>query len=179
MTEKPTITPDPEGRVCHIRSTLDDAGKATCLMEWGPVQSLLEPAVVLATARDLMAAAIASETDIALIEAFRKDIGANDQVLAAVLKTVRGRRPIPRGKVALRIEAVAGAKTGRPYVHIARGSMKGQLDPDEARGMAAQWTQTAVAAQIDVRLRYALGEWGRLNVVEIEELFTLVQGVQR
>ena len=35
------------------------------------------------------------------------------------------------------------------------------------------------AAQIDVRLRYALGEWDRLNVVEIDRLFALIQDAGR
>jgi hypothetical protein len=168
-----------DGRVCHIRSTLDDAGKAACLMEWGPVQALLEPDVVLATARDLVAAAFAAETDIALIETFRQDVKIPDYALGQLLQSVRGRRPEPRGKVALRIAAVAGANTGLPLVHIGRGSMKGELSPDEARTMAVQWIQTAVAAQIDVRLRYALGEWDKLTASEIEDLFALVQGVAR
>jgi hypothetical protein len=53
--------------------------------------------------------------------------------------------------------------------------MKGQLSPDEAREMALQWTQAALAAQLDGKLRDALGTWGRLNVVEIEDLFTLMR----
>lgn len=168
---------DTEGRVCHIRSTLDNAGKAACLLEWGTVQALLQPEVVLATARDLTAAAISAETDIALIEAFRGDFKADDQMLGVVLEKVRGRRPVPRGKAALRIEAVAGHRTGLPLVRIARGSQKGQLSPDEARAMAGHWVQVATAAQIDVRMRYALGEWGHLSAEQIEELFALMQKV--
>ena len=53
------------------------------------------------------------------------------------------------------------------------------MDPDTAREMANHWVQAALAAQIDVRLRYALGEWDRLNVVEIEELFTLMRETDR
>lgn len=165
--------------VCHIRSTTDDAGRAACLMQWGPIEALLAPAVVTATARDLMAAAISAETDIALIEAFRQDIGANDEMLAVVLPAVRGRRPLTPTKVALRIEAVAGARTGLPLVHIGRGSQRGQLSPDGARGMALQWIETATAAVIDVRFRYALGEWDRLTADDIERLFTLARAAQR
>lgn len=171
-------SPDDEQYVCHIQSTLDDQGKAACLLEWGPIRTLVTPAVALATARDLMAAAIAAETDIALIEALREDIDADDQVLAAVLDAVRGRRPVPPATVALHIAAIAGANTGLPLVQIGRGSMSGQLSPDEARAMAVHWIEVATAAVIDVRLRYALGEWDRLNVVEIEELFALVQKAQ-
>lgn len=161
--------------VCYIGSTLDEAGGAACLMEWGTVQALLSPSEVLATARDLMAAAIQAETDIALVQAFREDVGADNRMLGEVLTMVRGHRAPPSGKVALRIEAVAGAKTGKPYVHIGRGSMKGELTPDEAREMATVWTQVAVAAQIDVRLRRALAKWDRLNPEEVELLFTYIQ----
>lgn len=165
--------------VCNIRSTTDDAGRAACLMQWGPIEALLTPTVVLATARDLMAAAISAETDVALIQAFRQDIGADDEMLAVVLAAVRGRRPLTPTKVGLRIEAVAGARTGLPLVHIARGSQRGQMSPDEARAMAVQWIEAATAAVIDVRLRYALGEWDRLTTDEIEQLFTLTQAAQR
>lgn len=161
--------------VCHIRSTLDDKGDPACLMEWGTVQALLLPPEVQATARDLMAAAIRAETDVALVHAFRIDVGSDDRMLGEVLAMVRGRRPAPSGRVALRIEAVAGARTGKPHVHIGRGSMKGALTPDEAREMAMAWTQAAVAAQIDVRLRRALEKWDRLNPEEIELLFTYIQ----
>lgn len=142
---------------CWIRSTLDDQGRAACLLQWGPLQALLTIDQTRATVRDLMAAATGAETDIALIDA---------------------RRPTPRETPALRIAAVAGAKTGKPFVQIGRGSMSGQLTPDEARTMALHWIEAATAAAIDVRLRYALGEWDRLDITEIEELFTLLQKAQ-
>ncbi|MEU5111689.1 hypothetical protein AB0G64_09335 [Streptomyces longwoodensis] len=164
-----------------IRSTLDLATRApACLIEWGPIQARLTPDVVHATARDLMAAAAAAETDIALLAFLREDVGVdNATALAHMLGHVRERRPVHAGKTALRIEAVAGADTGRPYVHIARGSMKGSLTPDEARAMAQQWTHAAAAAQIDAGLRYALGEWDHLTPDDIENLFTILQSVQR
>lgn len=170
---------EPADDTVYVQSTLDDDGKAAVHMRWGTIQALLTPDIVLTTARDLMAAASNAEADIALIRAFREDLKLNDQALRAMLESVRRRRPHMPGKAALRISAVAGAKTGLPYVHIARGSMKAELDPDTARTMAMHWTETAVAAQIDVRLRYALGEWDRLNVVEVEELFALIQKAQR
>lgn len=169
--------PCPDG-ICHIRSTLDDHGNAACLLEWGTLRTLLKPAAVLITARDLMAAATAAETDIALVETLRRDVRLDDQTLAALLAKVRARRAAPRGKTALRVMAVAGGKTGKPYVNIARGSMQAQMTPDRARAMAMHWVQAATAASIDVRLRYALGEWGRLDAVEIEELFALLEKTQ-
>lgn len=165
--------------VCYIRSTTDDRGRAACLMQWGPVEALLKPDAVLATARDLMAAASFAETDIALIRVFRSGLKLDMTTIGHMVRDIRAERPAPTGKSALRIEAVAGANTGLPYVHIARGSMSGQLSPDEARQMAVHWTETVTAARIDVRLRYALGEWDRLNAAEIEQLFTLVQKAGR
>lgn len=163
----------------YVRSTLDDDGKAAVLMQWGPIQALLTPEATVNTALDLMAAASASESDIALIRTGRDVLRLDDNAIAHLLRDVRIRRPKPQGKTALRIEAVAGMKTDQPYVNIGRGSMKRQLDPGTAREMAGHWIQTAVAAQIDVRLRYALGEWDKLDVVEIEELFTLIQQTGR
>jgi hypothetical protein len=171
-----TLDPD---SVCYIASTVDDDGKAACLLDWGPIQALLPIEVVLATAQDLMAAAARAETDVDLINAFRGDFNADDRMVAVVLTKVRGRRSSPNVKVALRIEAVAGRETGRPYVVTSRGSMRGQLSPDEARAMAVQWIDAAAAARIDVRLRYALGEWDHLDVVQVEELFDKLRKVQR
>ncbi|MET7776287.1 hypothetical protein ABZU94_10585 [Streptomyces mirabilis] len=168
-----------QAHICRIRSTVDAERKAACLLEWGPVQALLAPSVVLTTACELTAAAAAAETDIALIETFREDFEADDDMLKVVLSKVRTRRPMPGGEVALRIAAVAGANTGQPYVHIGRGSMKGELSPDEARQMALHWAMAAVASQIDVRLRYALGEWDHLTPSEVEQLFTLIQQAGR
>ncbi|MFJ2004768.1 hypothetical protein [Streptomyces chartreusis] len=136
----------------------------------------MAPTVVLTTARDLMAAAAHAETDIALIRVLRSGVKLDMTTIGHMVRDIRAERPAPTGETALRIDAVAGAKTGQPYVHIARGSMKGELSPDEARVMAGHWTAAAIAARTDVRLRSALGEWGRLNAEEIEQLFTLIQG---
>lgn len=166
--------------ICHISSTIDPADRtAACLMEWGPLQALLKPPVVLTTARDLMAAAAHAEADIALIKTLSTSIKADLTTIGLLVMDVRAHRPAPPGKAALRIEAVAGAETVQPYVTIARGSMKGQMAPDVAREMALHWTETAVAAQIDVRLRYALGEWGHITPADIERLFYLMREVQR
>jgi hypothetical protein len=163
-----------------IRSTIDPSTrKAACLFSWGPTaQALLTPEVTLTTARDLMAAAASAETDIALIQSLREDIHAEDDIVGALLAAVRGRRPMTTARVALRISAVAGAKTGKPYVHIARGSMKGELSPDEARQMAAHWTEAAMAAQIDARLRYVLDDIGQLTPTDVEQIFEGLQKVQ-
>ncbi|WP_432169095.1 hypothetical protein [Streptomyces sp. 1222.5] len=168
-------SPDAHDSICWIQSTLDDDGQPACLMRWGRVGAVLPLPVVLRTARELVAAACAAETDIALIETFRQDLKADDDALGGVLSLVRGRRPMPEGRVALRIAAVAGANTGKPYVHIGRGSMDGHLSPDEARGMALHWIQAAVASQFDAKLRDALGKWDRLNIVEIEDLITMMR----
>lgn len=166
--------------IAYIRSTIDpETGKAACLLKWGPVEALLQPEVVLNTARDLMAAAAGSETDIALIQSLREDIHAQDDVVGGMLTAVRRRRAVPAAKVALRIAAVAGAKTGKPYVHIARGSMRGELDPDEAREMAQHWTEAAVAAQIDVRLRYVLADMDQLTADDVDGIFGKLQSLQR
>jgi hypothetical protein len=49
--------------------------------------------------------------------------------------------------------------------------MKGALTPDEARTMALHWTETALAAQIDARLRYVLGEYPQLGTSDVEDIF--------
>lgn len=169
-----------EASICHIRSTTDPTDQtAACLLEWGTIQTLLKPPAVLATARDLTTAATHAETDIALLDVLRDKLKLDLPTAGHILRDVRDRRPMPPTPAALRIHAVAGANTGLPYVHISRGSMTGQLNPDEARQMAQHWTEAAIAAQIDVRLRYALGEWNHLTPADIEHLFEILQTVQR
>jgi hypothetical protein len=148
-----------------------DTGAAICVLEWGPVRSALEPDVVLNTVRDLQAAASRAETDIALIRVLQDRLAGNIQATAAMLRDIRAERPMLPGKTALRIEAVAGVATGLPYVHIGRGSMKGSLSPDEARDMALHWTETAVAAHNDARLRYVLGEYPQITLADVEGIF--------
>lgn len=174
------MTNPDDAHTCYIRSTTDPTdGTAACLITWGPVETLLTPEVTLNTARDLMAAAAAAETDIALIGWFREELKADLITTGQMVLDIRKRRPQPEGKTALRITAVAGARTGKPLLHIARGSMKGELSPDEARAMAQHWTEAAVAAQIDARLRYALGEWDHLTPADTEQLFGILAGLQR
>ncbi|MFJ5156342.1 hypothetical protein ACIQCF_33240 [Streptomyces sp. NPDC088353] len=173
------MTTHSDDHTVWIGSAVDSEGKAACHLTWGSVQSLLKPQAVMDTARDLAAAAAHAETDIALLSVLRDQLGLDIQTAGHLLLDVRARRALPPTPSALRIEAVAGAKTGLPYVRIARGSMKAQLTPAEAREMAGQWTQAAIAAQNDVRLRYALGEWDHLTPAQIEDLFQKMQELSR
>ncbi|MEV6544412.1 hypothetical protein [Streptomyces sp. NPDC051665] len=166
--------------VAWIRSTIDpETRKAACLLRWGSIEVLLTPETTLTTARDLMAAAAYAEADIALLDWCRYSLKIDATTAGHMALDIRKRRPAPTGRSALRIEAVAGAKTGEPYVHMARGSMKGALTPDEAREMAGHWTEVAIAAQIDVRLRYALGEHPGITDTDIEQILGRVQALQR
>lgn len=156
----------------NISSAVSDAGRAACLLQWGHLQIMLDPDQVLITARDLQAAAARAETDIALIRMLKARITTDLQVVGRMLADVRSERPMLPGKPALRIEAVAGAHTGQPYVHVGRGSMAGSMSPDEARTMAMNWVETAVAAHTDARLRYVLGEYDQLTPDDIAGIFT-------
>ncbi|MFE3855287.1 hypothetical protein ACFXPN_29665 [Streptomyces griseorubiginosus] len=173
--------PQTDEHVAYIRSTIDpDTRKAACLLRWGPVETLLTPEVTLNTARDLMAAAAHAEADIAFLAYCREQIKVDLRTAGLMLRDIRARRPAPSGKTALRIQAVAGARTGQALVHIGRGSMKGELAPDEAREMAGHWTEAAMAAQIDVRLRYVLADFSHvLTPGDIEQIFAKLQGLQR
>lgn len=167
--------------VAYIRSTIDpDTRKAACLLKWGhDTEVLLTPEVTLTTARDLMAAAAHAEADVAFLAYCREQIKVDLRTAGLMLRDIRARRPAPGGKTALRIQAVAGARTGKALVHIGRGSMKGELSPDEAREMAGHWTEAAMAAQIDVRLRYVLADYPSLTPGDVEQIFAKLQGLQR
>ncbi|MFF7521232.1 hypothetical protein [Streptomyces pseudovenezuelae] len=172
--------PQTDEHVASIRSAIEPGTrKAACLLQWGPVETLLTPEVTLNTARDLMAAAAHAEADIAFLQWCRDTLKVDQNTAGHMLLDIRAGRPAPGDKVALRIEAVAGAKTNQPIVRVGRGSMKGDLSPNEARQMARHWTEAALAAQIDVRLRYVLGEQPGLAPEDIEQIFTKLQGLHR
>lgn len=172
---------DDHSHELSIRSVLDVRDRTpACLIDWCHAgQTLITPLAALVTARDLMAAAAGAETDIALIHSLREDLRADDDVVAGLLTAVRARRYVPPARAALRIHAVAGANTGKPWVHIARGSMKGELTPAEAREMAEHWIQVAVAAQLDARLRYVLGDYPQLTPTDVEGIFGKLLDAQR
>ncbi|WP_405856148.1 hypothetical protein OG407_07315 [Streptomyces sp. NBC_01515] len=166
--------------IAWIRSTIDPTTrKAACLLRWGQVEALLTPEVTLTTARDLMTAAAYAETDVATLDWCRRSLKIDAITAGRMVLDIRKNRPAPTGRSALRIEAVAGADTGKPFVNVARGSLKAQLDPDGAREMAGHWTEAASAAQIDVRLRYALGEHPGITDADIEQIFARVRALQR
>ncbi|HEY8985421.1 MAG TPA: hypothetical protein VIU15_38355 [Streptomyces sp.] len=171
-----------DGHTAYIRSTVNpDDGKAACLLSWGTITALLTPDTVFTTARDLTAAADHAETDTAFVTYCRTSLKVDDRTAGFMLRDIRALRPAPAGRPALRIQALAGIRTGTPkaLVHIARGSMQSELDPDDARTMAQHWTQAALAAQIDVRLRYVLGDHPQLGPNDIENIFAAVRGLQR
>jgi hypothetical protein len=166
----------PDEETIWISSGADAAtGKGLCLLEWGPVRKLIAPEVVLDTARDLQAAASSAENDIALLRVLRDELDLDTQTVFVMIAQVRAARPMPPGTPVLRIEAVAGERTELPYVHIGRGSMKASLSPDAAREMALHWTATAVASQVDARLRYVLGEYDQLAPREVDEIFAAMR----
>jgi hypothetical protein len=167
----------PDIETIDIRSTVTDTGQAACLLQWADNAALLDPTVVLNTARDLHTAAARAETDIATMHVLRNKVGMDWHGAAAMVADIRTARPMSSGKVALRIEAIAGAKTGLPYVHIHRGSLSSSMSPDVAREMATNWIEVAVAAQLDVRLRYVLGEYDQLTPGDIEDVFTSLRRV--
>ncbi|MFJ2774641.1 hypothetical protein [Streptomyces sp. NPDC087300] len=160
-------------------------GRPVCLIRWGAVQAEIPVEQVFATARDLAAAAVAAETDKALMEELMdpKRLALDLQTAGQLLVKVRERRDsIPRqqgaARAALRIGAVYGVRTKLPLVHIARGSMNGELSPDEARQMAQDWNEAAVASVLDARFRYAMGDVG-MDHVAIEDVFKRVAALLR
>lgn len=164
-----------------IQGTQDPAtGRPFCVMTWDTLQAELSIDAVCATARDLTAAAAHAETDAALVEELtsHEGLGLDLQTAGTLLTRVRERRTPPTGpgRPALRIHAVYGAHTRLPLVHIARGSHKGELTPDEARQMAQHWTETAISALLDARTRYVLGDFG-FDHVRTDDFFAAMQNL--
>jgi hypothetical protein len=146
-------------------------GAPCCHVVWGEKSKLVPSERVVATARELHAAAAAAEDEVALLGSLRL-IGAEDQSLYAMLVDIRGRRAelrMPEGpKPIFRIGAFAGAKTGKPLVQIELGSQQLTISAEDARKTGSDWYTTAVASILDVRIRYVLGEHG-FDVVAVED----------
>jgi hypothetical protein len=161
-----------DGSTMYIQSGVHiDTGRGICVLEWGDVRAMLEVPRVHDTAHALHTAATRAEDDIALINTLR-DTGMDMTTAVSVLADVRAARgPIP-GRPALRVDVVAGANTGLPFVHIARGRMEAALTPDMAREEATRWTECAVASQFDARLRYVLGDYPQLTDLDVDRIFT-------
>jgi hypothetical protein len=162
-----------------LNSSADpETGAPVCVVECTTggktIARIIEPETAMNTARELCAAAASAEVDIAMMKVLRS-LDAPDHVIGGLLRDIRQARPMPEGKVALRIAAVAGYHTMQPYVRIGLGSLNAELTPDGARQMAQHWTEAAAAAQIDARLRYVLGGIEALNGDDIEDVFYQVR----
>jgi hypothetical protein len=131
----------------------------------------------LATARDLVAAAAAAESDKALWDTLTDTLGLDEQNTFNVVADVRRRRTALQERTTarpfLRIGAALGYNTRRPMVAFHSGSLSDQGPPEQARDMAAAIYETAVAAAIDARTRHVLAERG-LDIVAIEDILTEV-----
>jgi hypothetical protein len=164
--------PENVNEIITINSaTHPETGKAICIIKFGHMRKMAEPDIILNTARELNAAAEAAEIDVALMKVVLDDLELPDAACAAIMSKAREARPMPGGKVALRIEAVAGYHTRKPYIHVGLGSTKGSLEPNEARQMAQHWTEAAVTSHFDARLRYVLSDFDQLTEHDIENIF--------
>lgn len=77
------------------------------------------------------------------------------------------------------IRSTTNPADGKAACVLRWGTITALLTPDDARAMALHWTSAAVAAQIDARLRYVLGDHPQLTPQDIEQIFAGLQSVQR
>jgi hypothetical protein len=165
-----------------IESTMDPStGRPMCFIRWGEKEKVVEVERVIATARELFAAAAAAEADVALVASFRS-LDLPDSLIGATLmhaREQRGQLRMPEGpKPVFRIGAIAGAKTGLPLVSIGLGSRELTMDTQGARDVASDWYETAVASMLDVRIRYTLGDHG-FNIVAVEQFMSDMSKLNR
>lgn len=155
-----------------IESTMDSTtGRPMCFVHWGDKQKLVETERVIATARELFAAAAAAEADVALVE-FLREADLPDRAVGVALmraREVRGKLRMPEGpKPVFRIGAIAGANTGLPLVSIGLGSREDTMDVQSTRSLASDWYETAIASILDVRIRYTLADHD-FDIVAIDQ----------
>lgn len=148
-------------------------GAPACFVVWGEKEKLVSADRIIATCRELHAAAAAADDEVVLLSVLMA-AKLSREVLYAMLMDLRTRRVNLRlgmfegAKPILRIGAFAGADTGKPLVSIELGSNKLIMTSEDARKTASDWYSTAVASILDVRIRHTLAERG-FSVVDVED----------
>lgn len=133
----------------------------SCHITWGELEYVWPVATVRARAQDMFTAAARAESEATWHRVLSPAL--EERTLAALLGEVRSTYPTQvlgeRGVLTF----VAGVSLfdRAPFVHVnADPYPPTRMSPDELRAMAAQWTQTAEAAEHDAVLDYAMAEAG-------------------
>lgn len=137
-----------------------------CRLVWGSREVYASVAAVRQTAEDLFTAAAYAELIGELIR-----IGLPSVKISPMVASMIGKRDAPYlgSKETIQVLPAGSSKRRVGVVLISKGSMRGELDPGEARAMGRTWLEAAEASEADTlfwRTSEAAksnspGSWGR------------------
>ena len=162
--------------VIWIYSTRDvhNDGPA-CRLVWGSREAYASVNAVRRTAEDLFTAAAYAELIGELIR-----IGLPGDKISPMVASMIGARDVPYLGHKETIQILPGGSTKRRAgaVLISKGSMRGQLDPREARAMGRDWLGAAEASEADTLFDRVLRRAGWLEGAELDAVFELLSDVR-
>lgn len=141
-----------------IQSTRGPDDEPVCEITWGPLQYYAPVADVRETALDLMTAAAYAEMMMTLVT--RVNLSA-DVVSRFTTELLSGRgKRFFGAKTTLTLLPAGSTKRRKALVLLTRGSLKGEVSPEEARAMALRWLAVAEATESDQLVSEALRATG-------------------
>ena len=158
-----------------IQSTRGPDDEPVCEVTWGPIQCYADVADVRETAIDLVTCAAYAEMMMTLVTRVGLSAAVVSQFTTELLD---GRDKRYFGTKATMTMLPAGStKRGAALVLLKRGSMEGELSPDEARTMALAWLSVAEATESDQLVSEALAATSA--GVDQERLFGYLRELRR
>jgi hypothetical protein len=142
------------GDTIWIESTLNPDGEPACGLTWGALQWYAPVPDVRETAIDLVTCAAYSEMMMEMVTG----AGIPPHVVsgfAGILLSGRD-KPFFGAATTMTLLPAGSSKRRQGFVLLKRGSLKGELFPDEAREMAMHWLAAAEATEADQLLAEAL-----------------------
>ncbi|MFC6885314.1 MULTISPECIES: hypothetical protein [Actinomadura] len=155
-----------------IYSTRDPSNLGpACRLVWGSHEVYASVAAVRQTAEDLFTSAAYAELIGELIR-----IGLPGGQTAQMVTSMIGARDTPYlgHKETLQVLPAGSTQRQCGVVLISKGSMRGQLDPGEARAMGRTWLAAAEASEADTLFDRVLRRAGGLGDTELNALFDLL-----
>jgi hypothetical protein len=149
---------DGHGGGIWITSTRGPDEQPVCEITWGPLQCYAPVQDVRETAADLMTCAAYAEMMMTLVTQAGLPAGVVSQLATSMLA---GREKRFFGaKTTMTLLPAGSSKRKQALVLLKRGSLDGELFPDEARAMALYWLAVAEATESDQLVSEALRATG-------------------
>lgn len=146
-----------------------------CRLTWGSREVFASVAAVRQTAEDLFTCAAYAELIGELIH-----LGLPGDKITPMVASMIGARDTPYlgHKETVQVLPASSSKRRCGVVLISKGSMRGELDPGEARAMGGVWLGAAEASEADTLFDRVLRRAGWLGDAELQAVFELLSDVR-